>query len=145
MSITVNVSGTEAVRAKLAQLGDVLSRQALAATAVEVEDYVAQQASVHNKTGALVRSVFKTQTADGWLIGHDLQHAPHALFVHWGTRPHVIRPKNKKALRWAAGGKFAFAKQVNHPGNAPDKWLERAAALAPAIFAKHVDAKLRSL
>ena len=123
MSITVNVSGTEAVRAKLAQLGDVLGRQALAATAVEVEEYVAQQAGVHNKTGALVRSVFKAKTADGWLIGHDLQHAPHALFVHWGTRPHVIRPKNKKALRWASGGKFFFAKQVNHPGNAPDKWL----------------------
>lgn len=145
MSITVNVSGTEAVRAKLAQLGDVLGRQALAATAVEVEDYIAQQASTHNKTGALVRSVFKKQTGDGWLIGHDLQHAPHALFVHWGTRPHVIRPKNKKALRWAAGGKFAFAKQVNHPGNAPDKWLERAAALAPKLFESAVNKRLRNL
>ncbi|GAA5102721.1 phage virion morphogenesis protein [Wohlfahrtiimonas larvae] len=33
------------------------------------------------------------------------------------TRPHVIRPKNKKALRF--GGRFA--KSVNHPGSKIDK------------------------
>lgn len=143
--IEVNVTGTEAVRAKLQQVGAALTKQALAETVVEVEEYIRQQASVHHKTGALVRSIFKAKSQDGWIVGHDLQHAPHALFVHWGTKPHVIRPKNKKVLRWAAGGKFFFAKKVNHPGNAPDKWLERAAALAPQVFAKHVEAKLRAL
>jgi hypothetical protein len=45
-----------------------------------------------------------------WIIDHNLQHAPHALFVHFGTRPHVIRPKDKKALRWATQNQKAFAK-----------------------------------
>lgn len=58
-------------------------------------------------------------------------------YVDQGTRPHVIRPKKAKALRFqsgykakttpgiigsSAGGPFGdvvFSKAVNHPGNAP--------------------------
>lgn len=138
--LQVKITGTDAMRAKLQRVGDVLTDQALATTAVEVEDYIEREAAKHNKTGALVRSIYKTPIpGGGWEIGHDLQHAPHALFVHWGTRPHIIKPKNKKALRWAAGGAFAFAAKVKHPGNAPDKWMERAAAIAPKLFQQHVE------
>lgn len=140
--LQVQVTGTDAMRAKLQRVGDALTKQALASTAVEVEDYVAREAGKHNKTGALVRSIYKTPIPGGWEIGHDLQHAPHALFVHWGTRPHIIKPKNKKALRWAAGGAFAFAPKIKHPGNAPDKWMERAAAIAPKLFQQHVETLL---
>lgn len=38
------------------------------------------------------------------------------LYMEKGTAPHVIRPKNKKALRFTVGGKTIFAKHVNHPG-----------------------------
>lgn len=41
------------------------------------------------------------------------------LFMEEGTAPHVIKPKNKKALRFTIGGKTIFAKQVNHPGIEP--------------------------
>ncbi len=37
-------------------------------------------------------------------------------YLETGTRPYVIRPKNKKALRFVSGGKEIFAKKVNHPG-----------------------------
>jgi hypothetical protein len=37
-------------------------------------------------------------------------------FLEFGTEPHEIKPKNKKALRWVDGGKEHFAKKVNHPG-----------------------------
>jgi len=163
--IQVSITGTEQVRARLAKLGSAMTTQALAETAVEVEQYVEQQAAKHSKKGALVRSVYKTKLQDGsWEIGHDLQHAPHALFVHWGTKPHVIQPKasgtyasykdiagktvrkgvpkggaGRMFLRWASGGRFHFAKKVHHPGNKPDKWMERAAALAPKIFEQHVN------
>lgn len=33
------------------------------------------------------------------------------------TRPHVIRPKTAKALRWQAGGVVFFASVVHHPGS----------------------------
>jgi len=37
-------------------------------------------------------------------------------YVEWGTPPHVIYPKNAKALHWKSGGKDVFAKVVHHPG-----------------------------
>jgi HK97 gp10 family phage protein len=54
--------------------------------------------------------------------------APYASFVEKGTKPHVIRPRFRKALRWAAvGGGFAFSRNgVRHPGTQPTKFLENA-------------------
>lgn len=37
--------------------------------------------------------------------------------LEFGSRPHLIRPKNGKALRFIMGGKLIFAKEVHHPGN----------------------------
>jgi hypothetical protein len=148
MKLTISLSGTEAMRANLARLGAVLSANALAATAVDVEQYVENQAAKHHQTGALFRSVFKAKTPKGWDIGHDTQAAPHAVFVVDGTKPHIIRPKRaggKKTLRWAGGGVFAFAKQVHHPGYKGDDYIGRAAALAPAMFERHVLDRLQRL
>ena len=33
---------------------------------------------------------------------------------------------------------FHFAKMVHHPGNKPDKWMDRAAAKATDIFRQHL-------
>jgi hypothetical protein len=42
----------------------------------------------------------------------------HTLFgyVEEKTKPHVITPKNKKALVFAGKGGMVFARRVNHPG-----------------------------
>lgn len=40
--------------------------------------------------------------------------ADHALIVEFGSRPHVIEPKNKQALYWP--GARHPVKRVNHPG-----------------------------
>lgn len=139
MKITTTITGAEAVRRMLLRLGSTLAAKALAQTAVDVERFVERAAGKHNITGALVQSIRKRRAGDGWVIDHDLQRAPHAVFVHWGTRPHVIRAKNKKALRWVKGGAFAFAKAVNHPGTKADPWMVRAAALAPLMFRARVE------
>ena len=48
----------------------------------------------------------------------------YALPVHEGTKPHDIRPKNAKALRWfGADGKPIFAKVVHHPGTPARRFL----------------------
>lgn len=124
----------------MAALGEASIRRAIAAAAEDLEQYITEQAATHNKRGALVRSIDKLQSPDGlaWDIFHDPQAAPHALFVHWGTKPHIIRPRNKKSLRWPAGDNFAFAKEVHHPGTRSDTWMIRAADLAPRMFAWHI-------
>lgn len=50
--------------------------------------------------------------------------APHGKYVLGGTKPHMIKPKNKKALHW--GGKSGpFSKGHMHPGTKPNDFLGR--------------------
>lgn len=43
--------------------------------------------------------------------------------LEFGSRPHVIRAKNGKALRFVIGGKILFRQSVNHPGNKPYAYI----------------------
>ena len=96
---------------------------ALRATGDELFGRIWEAADKHTKTGAMARSLKNSYSAGEYRIWHDLQHAPHAAFVHWGTRPHKISAKNRKALRFPVGGKFVFAKWVNHPGYKGDPYF----------------------
>lgn len=141
MKVSATSTGSAAVRAGFKQLA-MLGSRAIDRLAEEVETFVEDAAGQHSKSGKLFASVTKERARAGWWIGHRGQVAPHAKFVHWGTRPHIIRPKNRKVLRWPSGNGFAFAGKVRHPGYRGDPWLTRAAAMAPAAFDKHVRALL---
>ncbi len=54
--------------------------------------------------------------------------APYSAFVHQGTQPHIIRPRNASALRFTMNGATVFAKSVNHPGTKPRPFLTNAVA-----------------
>lgn len=56
----------------------------------------------------------------------DKNDVPYAGYVRWGTRPHLIRARRAKALRFEIQGKEIFAKQVHHPGTKPNYFMERA-------------------
>jgi hypothetical protein len=60
-----------------------------------------------------------------WTVGSDVDYAT---MVNDGTRPHIIRPKQAKALRFKAGGKTVFARIVHHPGTRARPFLDRALA-----------------
>lgn len=57
------------------------------------------------------------------LVGSDL--SPIALFVHEGTKAHVIVPKVAHLLVFFSqrAGKVIRAKRVNHPGTKPNRYL----------------------
>lgn len=42
---------------------------------------------------------------------------PQANYQEYGTRPHIIRPRRARALRFVVGGRVVFAQVVHHPGN----------------------------
>ena len=85
-----------------------------------------QKILVPRKTGNLGRSIHIGAVSP--TRAETVASANYALFVELGTKPHIIRPKNKKVLAWAAdgsarlsgavrsGGKVRFAKRVRHPG-----------------------------
>jgi hypothetical protein len=52
---------------------------------------------------------------------------PIGAFVHEGTVPHLILPKNGKHLvfYWGRAGRVVYLKQVHHPGSKPNRWLIR--------------------
>lgn len=57
-------------------------------------------------------------------VGSD---SPIAFIHHEGTKPHIIRPRTAKFLRFPAnggmGGGFVYAKVVHHPGTRPNRFL----------------------
>lgn len=66
-------------------------------------------------------------TADG-IAARFGSNAPYAAAVHDGSRPHPIRARFAKTLRFRHRGIVVFPTQVNHPGNRrPNPWLQRAA------------------
>lgn len=138
------------------QVGDIQKLiNSLSAIPVGLEGYVIRNlsqvaydsaeagADKHTKTGTLRQSLYNRAIPDGRAIGHDRNRAPYAAFVLLGTRPHKIAPKRKKALRWPAGNRFAFAKSVNHPGYRGDNYLLRAADDAVRQFDRIVNDAVR--
>lgn len=138
--IELNIDGIEDIRRTFARLVPEAKAQALAGLADAAYRTARFEADGHTQTGALVQSLsLKPEGADAWTVGHDLRRAPHALFVHWGTKPHDIRPKERKALRWVHGNGFVFARFARHPGYAGDPYLETAADAAVRDFPRIVD------
>jgi HK97 gp10 family phage protein len=84
--------------------------------AAEIEADIKRNAPVD--TGELVRSIRRR----GTVITIS---APHWHFVEYGTRPHIIRPRTKKALWWP--GAAHPVSQVRHPGTQAQPFIRPAA------------------
>lgn len=143
MTIFMRFEGLTEATGTLRRLPAALERTTILRMSQVAYDEAQRGAGRHNKTGAMVQSLFNRSIPKGREVGHDPQRAPHAIFVQLGTRAHVIMPKNKKALRWASGGTFFFAGKVNHPGYRGDPYLIVAATLALRKFSNIVTAALR--
>jgi len=53
--------------------------------------------------------------------------AHYARFLEFGTRPHEIRPRRARALRFVVGGRTVFASRVEHPGVRPRRFVQAVA------------------
>lgn len=144
MPIKLSIQGATATVGTLKTLPGIEPRVIQLLSQAAYDD-AQRGAGRHNRTGALLQSLYNRQHfaagANGTAraVGHDPNRAPHALYVNLGTVPHKIRPKDKRALRWASGGKFRFAKVVNHPGYRGDAYIINAATVALRQFTAIVD------
>ncbi|RLI09368.1 hypothetical protein DRO32_00780, partial [Candidatus Bathyarchaeota archaeon] len=82
--------------------------------ASKAEELVRERAP--RRSGALARSVGSEVRGSRALVGVRARYAP---FLEWGTRPHEIRPRSARALRFPMGGRLVFARRVLHPGIKP--------------------------
>lgn len=110
-----------------AAVGHFLSR---AAAEYRGTLFAAARQNVPVRTGALQRSLREEPiTFSGPLrvsTGVSAT-APYALFVHEGTRPHIIRPRRASVLAFPRNGRTVFARYVRHPGTRANPFLRRAA------------------
>ena len=98
--------------------GDAASRQVLArAKVLAPVDTGRLRASLRVQR----RSFFGLRQR--WTVGSDVDYAP---MVNDGTKPHIIRPKRAKALRFKVGGKTVYAMVVHPPGTRARPFLDRA-------------------
>jgi len=93
------------------------------------------------RTGNLRRSIHLgrvTNTSAETIAG-----ANYAAYVEFGTRPHEIRPRSKKVLRWKSGTSYRYATRVQHPGTRKQPYMipgaEAAIAGAGGLKQKIVD------
>lgn len=124
MSLEALVDDTtfmNALQSKANDLPDKL-QELVTTAAFAVDDGVKQEAPV--VTGNLQGATSIDNISDySKRIYVDEGIAPYALFVIKGTRPHEIKPVNRKALYWE--GASYPVKVVHHPGNKPNDYFEK--------------------
>jgi hypothetical protein len=90
-----------------------------------VEDNIKREAPVYR--GDLRRAITSRIEAAGarGLVGGKKSYL---VYVHEGTKAHIIRPKSKKALFWR-GGRHPV-REVNHPGTRANRFMMRGLELS---------------
>lgn len=86
------------------------------------------------KTGQLRANI---ETKIDGLEGEVKAATKYAKGVEDGTKPHIIRPKNKKFLHWK--GAMHPVKLVNHPGSKPKPYLIPALEKEQPILMKNLE------
>ena len=137
--IEVTVNGVKELLDDLRTMPKEIERKVILRMSQIAYDSAERGADRHTKTGALRQSLYNREITRGRAVGHDPSRAPYAAYVNFGTRPHKIFPKTKKALRWPVAGGFAFAKFVNHPGYRGDPYIIKAQDDALRQFKTIVD------
>lgn len=92
-----------------------------------------QKRLVPRKTGNLARSIHLVRVTP--VAAVTAASASYAAAVERGTRPHIIRPRSRRVLRFATAGSatlsgrprsgapVVFAKFVRHPGTKPQPYM----------------------
>jgi HK97 gp10 family phage protein len=127
---TVTVEGFAELERKLRRIPDDLAKTALKdATQQGGEVFRTEmRARIHNVSGKLFRSIQNRvrQSGPGQMqavVGPASKERYIANFLEFGTKPHVVEVKDKKAL--ATGGTI-LGREIQHPGAAPHPFLRPA-------------------
>lgn len=133
MDFSVSIEGLSALTDKLRTAPSIAApilQRALAASQAILAKHTTK-ATVPWRTGFLTQS-FRAEMTPGMLRWFPT--ASYAPYVEFGTKPHSIVARAKKALFWP--GADHPVSSVNHPGTKPNQFMERiVAASQPEIDA----------
>ena len=145
MQLNISVSGIDDVTLNLKNYSERFPKALIRRLTQDIHDESVKNASVHTKTGTMENNIALRVRGlkgkvfiedDGMMVSWKGKPINYAVFVHFGTHPHKILPKNRKSLRFPVGSKkflfvkidtFQFAKAVRHPGYKGDEFMYNAA------------------
>jgi len=121
----IKIRGLEKLRdglRKYPQKSIVEINNAIKKSVLTVQRNTMRGAPVGKRAGGNLRQSIKSRTVR--LAGEVRVGADYAIFVEAGTRPHIIKVKNKKVLADRRAGIF-FGKKVKHPGTKPNPFFAK--------------------
>lgn len=136
---------------RMAQLSQAEADAAVRRTALDIHRAEIKYLNLKTKrrTGALARILVAFPEKQVAVVEPT---APHAPYIEYGTRPHIIRPRFKRVLASRQGGftkngiKYGiyniYGTEVRHPGTAARPFVEPAVAFGERQFEKHMEAAL---
>lgn len=141
----VQVTGLDEYVEAMRRVPEVARKEVSEAVAKSVQlasANVTKEAPVNRQTGGgNLRQRIRARMS-GRFTGIIESLAPYSVWVHDGTDPHLIRPRNKMALANTRTGQF-FGKLVRHPGTQPNPFfvrgLQRSLKSIDALFEAAVD------
>jgi hypothetical protein len=130
--LSVSVKGIEELRRKYTSSALTGASQAgLGAALLQTESEAKDAATSHVRTGAYRASLGQGGTGNirrlrpgNATFGSRIHYAQ---ILEGGSKPHVIRPRTKKALAFPGRGGMVIRRSVNHPGTRPYHILRNAA------------------
>ena len=130
--LRMQIDGIKALRARLDAVAD--NKEALGLVALQ--GVAEAKELVPRRTGNLGRTIrVGTVTSDSaTVVAGGTSKVGYAIYVEFGTGPHVIVPRNASVLAWGGsrtlGGRLRkgsratnFARRVHHPGTRPHPYL----------------------
>ena len=151
--MTITVEGLPELEKTLDGFEKVITKTFWDDVQDEFLENLERRAAPHIDTGIMQRNLYSKRitngveagiSSDGMMVNWNGARVNYAAFVLHGTRPHIIEPRNKKALRWTGeNGRFMFAKKVKHPGYKGDDFLTKAAEDTMDNLQKILDENLK--
>jgi hypothetical protein len=83
----------------------------------DIHDWIDAGRAFKPRTGNLQRSITWYMATD--TSARIIAQADYAKYVEFGTKPHAILPKRRKALKIPTPEGYIFRKKVSHPGSKP--------------------------
>jgi len=143
MAYEIKIENLQELRSAFKKAPQLVSKE-LEKTTKDAGKHIlaAEKEEVPIKTGQLRRSI----TLDYKPISVSIYPTvKYALPLHDGSKAHVITPKTKKVLRFKAGGKWVYARRVNHPGYKGNKFVERTVSRSESPINRLFDKALENI
>jgi hypothetical protein len=142
----VNLDEVHEQHERFIEAHDKLLTDANERAGVAAEEFVRRYPGFKPRTGKVQRDTKHKviRLGSGRLLRIENDN-PVAAILDGGSRAHIIRAKNGKALRFVLGGRAIFRHSVNHPGTRPYKTFYRATFSAYRLLGQDLERGMAEL